>query len=82
MWNEFLDYFKMILEQYDLPLKEHYIDLINRSKDKEHDEQVLENICILHMNIFRKKNIHLVDYANYKRCKECNLPIPGIDYPI
>jgi hypothetical protein len=39
---------------------------------------VIEGLHLAHMNLYREKNIEFLDYSNFYRCKEYNMPIKNI----
>jgi len=79
-YNDYLDYFIKIIKDKNIYPVDILIEDMEKYKKVGYDKQNLEKINIFHAHVFRNKNIHLVNYFNYERCRENNKPIPFIDY--
>lgn len=69
---EYLDFFIKKIEKSDISHKDEIINEIKEYKNIP-KEIAMEKMRIFEVNLCRRMNS--IDYANYRRCKELDLPI-------
>ena len=81
--QEYLNYFILAIETSDLEQKWIFIDQLNKYKKEDLTNELkisnmIEGLHLSHMYLYRDKNIEFLDYSNFYRCKEYNMPIENI----
>ena len=78
--DEYIEYFILIVENADFKHKDLFLIGINSIKEKEHSDELILFLREIHYNIYDEIKCEFVDYNNFYRCKELDLPIK--DYNI
>jgi len=74
--SDFLKYFKYIIHKYDDLNKELHISIIEECENDKNLKNVEEVTDLMHMFLYRKKNIDFINYWHFQRCCENNMLIP------
>lgn len=72
--NEYLDYFIIKLEKSNFNNKSIFIKGLNECRTQKNDN-FLKDLRETHYLFYNTYKIDLLDYNNFYRCKELNLPI-------
>ncbi len=75
LFNDYIEYFKNIVLEKNIQTKDIIIDNLNSIKEKGENDKTIESLDVLHMNLYRNNGYKFLDYFNYRRCIEYNLPL-------
>ncbi len=71
--NEYIEYFISKIEESNFQHKSMLCKSINESKNKNLDKEFLQHLRGWHRILYN--DIYVLDYNNFYRCKEYDLPI-------
>jgi len=75
MFEKYVEYFKNFVNENKIEPQNILIDDLNEILKKGESDSTIESLNIIHMNLYRKRGYKFLDYFNYRRCIEYNLPL-------
>lgn len=73
--NEYIEYFIVKINESNFQHKLMLCKSLNESKNKDINKEFLQHLRGWHHILYRNNDIDVLDYNNFYRCKEYDLPI-------
>lgn len=78
LYDQYIDYFINIINEKNIEPKKLFLDNLESLRNDGESKKSIESLDALHMNLYRKRGYRFLDYFNYRRCIEYNLPLDRV----
>lgn len=75
IFEDYIEYFKDFIIKENILLLDIHLERLNKLKEEGYGKYTIESLDILHNVLYHKHNLRFLDYFNYKRCIDFNLPL-------